>query len=89
MWLKLLSKGSIQDLIKPQFVNGRWRKPTIQARQKAELRGYFEKAGVPWIYEKETPEVHTDSTYNRKPKKSKLDQNVEVRLANIRKSLST
>ena len=76
-------------MIKPQFVNGRWRKPVIQARQKAELRSYFEKAGVPWIYEKETPEVHFSSTYNRKPKKPKLDQNFEVRLANIRKSLST
>ena len=60
-------------MIKPQFVNGRWRKPVIQARQKAELRSYFEKAGVPWIYEKETPEVHMNSTYNRKPKKPKIE----------------
>ena len=30
-----------------------------------------------------------ESTYNRKPKKPKIDQNEEVRLANIRKALST
>ena len=89
MWLKLLTKGSIPDLLKPQFINGTWRKPSIQGRQKSQLRGYFERAGVPWIYEKETPEVHMNSTYNRKPKKTKLDQNYEVRLANIRKALST
>ncbi len=76
-------------MIKPQFINGSWRKPVIQAKQKAQLRGYFEKAGVPWIYEKETPEVHLESTYNRKPKKGKLDQNYEIRLATIRKALST
>ena len=33
--------------------------------------------------------MHMDSTYNRRPKKPKIDQNIEVRLANIRKSLST
>ncbi len=75
-------------MLKPQFVNGRWRKPLLQARQKAELKGYFEKAGVPWIYDKERPEVHEESTYNRRPKKPKVEQNVEVRLANIRKALS-
>ena len=60
----------------------------MQAKQRAELRGYFEKAGVPWIYEKETPHVHEESTYNRRPKKKKIEDNVEVRLANIRKALS-
>ena len=53
------------------------------------MRGYFEKAGVPWIYENERPEVHMESTYNRKPKRPKEDSNEEVRLANIRKALST
>ena len=93
MWLKLLSKQTnIGELLKPQFVNGRWRKPLIQARQRAELRQYFEKAGVPWIYDKETPEVHETSAYNIKPKKQlagTLDQDFEIRLANIRKALST
>ena len=90
MWLKLLSKGSIGDLIKPQLVNGKWRKPVIQGKQRAELRQYFEKTGVPWIYEKERPEVHEESTYNRKPKKQLgADSNFEVRIANIRKALST
>ena len=50
---------------------------------------YFQKAGVPWIYEKERPEVHEQSAYNRKPKVSKVEQNYEVRLATIRKNLST
>jgi len=27
--LKLLSKNSIEDLIKPQLVNGKWRRPAI------------------------------------------------------------
>jgi hypothetical protein len=89
MWIKLLQKQSIKDLIKPQLVNGKWRKPEIQAKQRAELRQYFEKAGVPWIYEKETPEVHETSTYNRKPKAHKMEMDFEVRIANIRKALST
>ncbi len=46
-------------------------------------------AGVPWIYEKETADVHMSSTYNRKPKKPKIEANQEVRIANIRKALST
>ena len=33
--------------------------------------------------------MHLESTYNRKPKKPKIEQNREVRLANIRKALST
>ena len=32
MWLKLLKKNSIQDMVKPQFVNGKWRKPLLQGR---------------------------------------------------------
>ena len=44
---------------------------------------------MPWIYEKETADVHMSSTYNRKPKKPKIEANQEVRIANIRKALST
>lgn len=44
---------------------------------------------MPWIYEKETPEVHFTSPYNRKPKGHKDEHNYEIRLANIRKALST
>ena len=44
---------------------------------------------MPWIYEQERAEVQMNSTYNRKPKKAKIEQNQEVRLANIRKALST
>ena len=57
MWLKLLQGNSIQDLIKPTLVNGKWRKAVISGRQKAELKYYFERAGVPWIYEPEKAEV--------------------------------
>ncbi|CDW86245.1 UNKNOWN [Stylonychia lemnae] len=89
MWLKLLSRSSIEDLIKPQLVNGSWRRPAIGGKQKADLRQYFQKAGVPWIYEKETPDVHFESTYNRKPKGSAVERNYEVRLASIRRALST
>lgn len=32
MWIKLLKKESIGELLKPQFVNGMWRKPAIGAR---------------------------------------------------------
>ena len=88
MWLKLLSKNSIEDLIKPQLVNGKWRSPVIGGKQKAELRTYFEKAGVPWIYEKETEEVDFNSPYNRKPKGKAIERDYEVRLAQIRKALS-
>ena len=76
-------------MLKPTFTNGKWRKPLLQGRQKAELKGYFEKTGVPWIYEQDRADVHMNSTYNRKPKKAKIEQNQEVRLANIRKALST
>ena len=59
MWIKLLqNKGNIGQMIKPQFVNGKWRSAVISGQQKAELKGYFKQAGVPWIYEKPTPEVH-------------------------------
>ena len=86
MWLKLLSRKNLGEMLKPQFVNGHWRKPQIQARQRAQLRGYFERAGVPWLYDAETPEVHETSTYNRRPKGHRDDS--EVRLANVRKQLS-
>ena len=76
-------------MIKPQLVNGRWRKPMISGRNKSMLKGYFEKAGVPWIYEKDKPEVHESSTYNRRPKATKVEQDFEVRLVTIRKNLST
>ena len=92
MWLKLLSKQqSIGEMLKPTLINGRWRKPTLQGKQKAELRTYFEKAGVPWIYEKETPVVHEGSAYNIKPKKQllgDLDSSFEVRIATIRRALA-
>ena len=52
MWLKLLRKKSnIGEMIKPQYVQGKWRRPDISGRQKAELKKYFMQAGLPWIYE--------------------------------------
>jgi len=53
------------------------------------LKTYFEKAGVPWIYDAERPDVHATSSYNRKPKGTKFRNNYETRLATIRKNLST
>ena len=88
MWIKLLSTESMGTLLKPQFVNGRWRKPAIQARQKKELQNYFKKAGVPWIYDKERPEVHESSAYNKRPKGTAFMNNYETRLATVRKNLS-
>ena len=76
-------------MLKPQFVAGHWRKPLIQARQKKELQSYFERAGVPWIYTKERPDIHALSTYNRKPKGTAFSNNYETRLAVIRKNLAT
>lgn len=75
--------------MRPQLVNGRWNKPIIQGRQKAQLKNYFQKAGVPWIYEKEKPEVHDTSAYNRRSKGTAFKNNYESRLAMIRKNLST
>ena len=89
MWIKLLQRESINDLLKPQFVNGAWRKPDISGRQKAQLKMYFEKAGVPWIYEKERPEVHSNSVYNRKPKGMQTYwNNYETRISTIRANLA-
>lgn len=73
MWLKLLQKGSIAEMIKPTLVNGKWRKPMLSGRNKHILKSYFEKAGVPWIYEEERPEVHIESTYNRRPKLTRVE----------------
>ena len=53
------------------------------------MKKYFENAGVPWIYDKERPEVHETSTYNRRPKGSAFKNQYETRLAMIRKNLST
>lgn len=44
---------------------------------------------MPWIYEKETADVDFNSPYNKKPKGDAIERNYEVRLANIRKALST
>ena len=74
--------------MKPTFVGGVWRKPQIQARQRKELQNYFNTAGVPWIYSKETPDIHTSSTYNRRPKGTAFSRNYESKLAMIRKNLS-
>ena len=50
---------------------------------------YFEKAGVPWIYDKERPEVHETSAYNRKPKgMTTYWNNYETRISTIRANLA-
>ena len=43
---------------------------------------------MPWIYDKERPEVHATSTYNRPLKGTVFKNNYETRLAMIRKNLS-
>ena len=88
MWIKLLGTPSMGTLIRPQFVNGKWNKPVIQGRQKKQLKTYFARAGVPWIYDTERPEIHDTSAYNRKPKGSTFKNNYETRLATVRKNLS-
>ena len=60
----------------------------IQGRQKKILQTYFQKAGVPWIYDAEKPEIHATSSYNKKPKGTKFRNNFETRLATIRNNLS-
>ena len=81
--------ANIGKMIRPQFVNGHWRTPVIAGRNKAKLKNHFQAAGVPWIYEKEKPEIHRSSSYNRRPKGTKRYLNYEARLAMIRKNLST
>lgn len=75
--------------MRPQLVNGKWRRPLMLARDKEILRHYFMKCGVPWIYEEQKPEVHTTSPYNRAPKDKKHERTREVRLAEIRRNLAT
>ena len=87
-WVKLVSHMDIKQGIKPQFIQGRWKKPQINGRRKAELRKYFRKAGVPWIYEKPRPEVQINSPYNRPPKGKKSYFEYENRLADMRYALS-
>ena len=43
---------------------------------------------MPWIYDKERPEIHATSTYNRPLKGTVFKNNYETRLAMIRKNLS-
>ena len=76
-------------MIRPQFVNGRWRAAEISGKNKAQLKSYFHQAGVPWIYEQPRPEIHSNSVYNRKPKGKKFENNFETRIATLRKNLST
>ena len=76
-------------MLKPHYVNGHWRQPVINGRNRAILRGYFERAGVPWIYDAPAQEIDTNSPYNRKPKGNKEYNSYESRLNMIRKNLST
>ena len=51
---------------------------------------YFEKAGVPWIYTKERPDVHENSVYNKRPKGITTQWNdYENRITMIRANLAT
>ena len=76
-------------MVRPQLVNGNWRKPELSGRNRQKLRSYFQQAGVPWIYDPVKPEVHSSSPYNRRPKGMKHEREFENRLAMIRKNLST
>ena len=90
MWLRLLkNNANIGQMIKPQLMDGKWRKPLLSGRQKAELKQHFKAAGVPWIWENERPEVHETSVYNKKPKPTLKDRAFEGKIAMIRKNLST
>ena len=75
-------------MIEPRSVNGQWHKPIIQRRQMNELKYYFERAGVPWIYTQDREEIHSTSAYNRRPKGTKFSNNYESKLQTIRKKLS-
>jgi len=88
MWIKLLqNNANIGEMIKPQYVNGTWRKPMISGRNKKDLKRYFESAGVPWLYGSR-PETHVTSCYNRKPKGTSRINSYETRIAMIRKNLA-
>ena len=88
MWLKLMASKNIGSLLQPTFKNGHWRPPVIRGAQRRELREYFYKAGVPWIYDKPVPEVKENSPYNQPPDRKEREMNKEVRLATIRKNMS-
>ena len=56
MWLKLMRPdANIAQMVRPTLVNGKWRNPVLSGRNKAQLKSYFNQAGVPWIYEPEKP----------------------------------
>ena len=87
MWIKLLAEKNIEKLIRPSLVNGRWRGPVISGRERGRLKRCFEKAGVPWIYDPPTPEVHENSPYNKAPKGNRHDNLQPVRMARVRAAL--
>ena len=64
MWLKLLRAERLEPLLRPTIKNGSFRNAVIHGRQRLELKMYFKRAGLPWVYDDPTPEIDFDSPYN-------------------------
>ena len=72
MWLKLLRANNLEKLLTPSIKDGRYQKAAISGRRRKELKGYFLRAGLPWIYDE--PKDRTKHVYNKAPKGSKKDR---------------
>ena len=87
MWTKLLCHIDIKEGLKPRIINGKWRKPLICGRKKAELKKYFEMAGVPWIYSATNTTFNLNSPYNKIPRVRKSVMKKEIRDSEIAKNI--
>lgn len=85
MWLRLFRADKVEPLFKATKVGHQWRRAVMSGKQKRELKHYFKRAGLPFVWEE--PKDPNNSAYNRAPKGLKRDRVHEIRLAEIRKNM--
>jgi hypothetical protein len=73
------------EALRPQFVNGSWRKAAISAKNQARLRRETLLGGSPWIGDDINPP--SDPPKRRKPKGHKHEREAVVRQQLILKNL--
>ena len=84
VWTKLLYVD-IGKAIRPNMVEGVWRRPEVSARYKATLKKHFQLEGLPWLYESNIRT--TTNPRHKKPKGHKHEFKKPIHLAKVKKSL--
>ena len=83
MWTKI-PYMTLSEAMKPQFVNGVWKKAALGGRYRNVLRKEFLKAGVPWEFEQPKSARHP---FHRAPKGNKDQRTKKERVERIIKAL--